>query len=77
MALLASASGIADDVVTDSTGASDTGSETYVLPTPPIVDPIADHPPVIPLADAVTTADGLAEPMVLLDGEVAPGTSQR
>ena len=77
MALLASASGIADDGVTDSTGASDTGSETYVLPTPPIVDPIADHPPVIPLADAVTTADGLAEPMVLLNGEVAPGTSQR
>ena len=38
MALLASASGIADDGVTHSTGASDTGSETYVLPTPPIVD---------------------------------------
>ena len=77
MALLFGTFGFTDDGITDSTGLQDTGSETYVLPTPPIVDPIADHPPVIPLADAVTTADGLAEPMMLLNDEIAPGASKR
>ena len=77
MALLFGTFGFTDDGITDSTGLQDTGSESYVLPTPPIVDPIADHPPVIPLADAVTTADGLAEPMMLLNDEIAPGASKR
>jgi len=67
----------ADTLDTVSTEVADPGSEFYVLPPPPRVDPIADHPPVIPLADAVTTADGLAEPMVFLDGEIEPGTSVR
>jgi predicted deacylase len=31
----------------------------------------------VPLAEAVTTAKGLAEPLVLLDTEVAPGTAAR
>jgi predicted deacylase len=67
----------ADDADISSTGLVDPGSEIYVLPRPPIVDPVADHPPVIPLADAVTTADGLAEPMALLDAEIEPGTYRR
>jgi predicted deacylase len=66
-----------DDATIDSTELQDTGSETYVLPQPPLIDPVADHPPVIPLADAVTTADGLAEPMALLDAEIEPGTYRR
>ena len=40
----------------------------------PLVDPAADHPPVIPLADAVTIAGGLGETMTLLNAEVKPGT---
>ena len=31
----------------------------------------------MPLADAVTTAEGLAKPLLLLGSEVAPGSSQR
>ena len=30
-----------------------------------------------PLANAVTDARGLAEPLIILDTEIAPGTSQR
>jgi len=61
----------------DSTEPADAGSQLYVLPSPPMIDPAADHPPVIPLADAVTTADGLAEPMALLNADVEPGTYRR
>ena len=43
----------------------------------PIVDPAADHPPVIPLADAVTVAGGLGETMTLLNAEIEPGTYRR
>jgi predicted deacylase len=60
-----------------STGAAEPGSGLQQMPDPVIVDPAADHPPVIPLADAVTTADGLAEPLVLLDDEIEPGTYRR
>jgi predicted deacylase len=67
----------ADDAASISTGLDDAGSNTYVLPQPPVVDPVADHPPVIPLADAVTTADGLAEPLIFLDAEIAPGATER
>lgn len=37
---------------------------------------IADIP-VVPLADAVTTADGIAKPLKLLGSEIQPNTSQR
>ena len=37
----------------------------------------APERPVIPLADAVETADGAAKPLALLDAEVAAGTAQR
>ena len=37
----------------------------------------AHLPPVIPLANAVTTADGIAETMTLLNEEIPPGTYQR
>ena len=43
----------------------------------PVVDPAADHPPVIPLADAVTIAGGLGETMMLLNAEIEPGTYRR
>jgi hypothetical protein len=50
------------------------GSEAAEAAPEPVVDPVADHPPVIPLADAVTTADGLGETMTLLNAEIEPGT---
>lgn len=50
------------------------GSESAAPAPEPIVGPVADHPPVIPLADAVTTAAGLGETMALLNAEVEPGT---
>ena len=68
------------EVLPDSTELGDPGSDSSD-PMPEkivtIVDPVADHPPVIPLADAVTTADGLAETMTLLNEEIAPGTYRR
>ena len=60
-----------------STELDDPGSESSAPAHGQLVDPVADHPPVIPLADAVTTADGLAETMMLLNAEVAPGTYRR
>ena len=62
------------DSLQDTTEDSDSGSASVVSPADPMVDPAADQPPVIPLADAVTTADGLAEPLALLNAEIAPGT---
>ena len=65
------------DSLQDTTEDSDSGSVSVVSPADPMVDPAADHPPVIPLADAVTTADGLAEPLALLNAEIAPGTYEQ
>ncbi len=62
------------DSLQDTTEDSDSGSASVVSPADPMVDPAAAQPPVMPLADAVTTADGLAEPLALLNAEIAPGT---
>jgi len=53
------------------------GSDSSVPATVPMVDPAADHPPVIPLADAVTVAGGLGETMTLLNAEIEAGTYRR
>ncbi len=50
----------------DSTAIKDSGSES-----------VGHLQPVIPLANAVTIADGAAETMMLLNEEIAPGTYQR
>ena len=65
------------DSLQDTTEDSDSGSASVVSSADPMVDPVADHSPVIPLADAVTTADGLAEPLTLLNAEVPPGTYEQ
>ncbi len=65
------------EILQHSTELDDPGSDSAASIPEPMVDPVADYPPVIPLADAVTTADGLAEPLMLLNAEVAPGTYQR
>ena len=65
------------EVLIDSTELDAPGSDSNAPLPEPMVDPVADHPPVIPLADAVTTADGLAEPLTLLNAEIAPGSYQR
>ena len=65
------------EILQDSTGLDDQGSDSAASIPAPMVESVADRPPVIPLADAVTTADGLAEPLMLLNAEVAPGTYQR
>ena len=43
----------------------------------PLNDPVAPLDDPVPLAEAVTTADGLAEPMHLLGADVSPGTARR
>ena len=43
----------------------------------PLNEPVAPLDDPVPLAEAVTTADGLAEPMHLLGADVAPGTARR
>ncbi len=65
------------DSLQDTTEDSDSGSASVVSSADPLVDPVADHSPVIPLADAVTTADGLAEPLTLLNAEIPPGTYEQ
>ncbi len=54
------------ELTQDSTAIKDSGSES-----------VGHLQPVIPLANAVTIADGAAETMMLLNEEIAPGTYQR
>ena len=54
------------ELTQDSTAIKDSGSES-----------VGHLAPVIPLANAVTIADGAAETMMLLNEEIAPGTYQR
>jgi predicted deacylase len=67
------------DIVEDTTEDADSRSSEVAVAVEHLVDPAPpeEELPAIPLADAVTAADGSAEPMLLLDTEVAPGTAQR
>ena len=69
------------DVVEDTTEDIDSRSSEVAaaaenLIGPPIAEVVSDEP-IVPLADAVAAAAGLAEPIEVLGTMVLPGTSQR
>jgi predicted deacylase len=65
------------DLREDSTVDADSRSSETSAAAEEMVDPSPAREIMGPLADAVTDATGLAEPLELLGAEVAPGTSQR
>lgn len=69
------------DVIEDTTEDIDSHSSEVAAAVEYFIDPVSievpDIGPVIPLADAVTAAAGLATPMQILGSEVMPGTAQR
>ena len=65
------------DVRNDTTEDVDSRSTEVAVAAEQLVEAVAEHPHDVPLAEAVTTAEGLAEPLLLLDTEVAPGTAAR
>jgi hypothetical protein len=65
------------DMLQDSTDDGDARSSETSAAAENLVDAVPAHEHDVPLADAVTTAEGLAEPLQLLGSEVAPGSSQR
>ncbi len=67
------------DIVEDTTEDTDSRSSEVAVAAEDLVDPVPaeEELPAIPLAEAVTAADGSAEPMLILDTEVAPGAAHR
>ena len=70
-------SGNGVDLLQDSTDEGDARSSETSAAAEQLVDAVPAHEHDVPLADAVTTAEGLAEPLQLLGSEIAPGSSQR
>ena len=70
-------SGNGVDLMQDTTDEGDARSSETSAAAEELVEPVAAHPHDVPLADAVTTAEGQAEPFLLLGTELAPGTAQR
>ena len=65
------------DVLQDSTLDVDSRSSETSVAAAELIDPAPTREYMGPLADAVTDAEGLAEPLEILGAEIAPGTSQR
>ncbi len=65
------------DVLQDSTLDVDSRSSETSVAAAELIDPAPAREYMGPLADAVTDAEGLAEPLEILGAEIAPGTSQR
>jgi len=65
------------DLLQDSTVDVDSRSSETSAAAAELVDPAPAREYMGPLADAVTDAEGLAEPLQILGAEIAPGTSQR
>lgn len=65
------------DLMPDSTVDIDSRSSETAVIAEEIIDTMPPREDVGPLADAVTDAEGRAEPLEILGAEVAPGTSQR
>ncbi len=65
------------DLRQDSTLDLDSRSSETSAAAENLLEPTATREYMGPLADAVTDAEGLAEPLKILGSEVAPGTSQR
>jgi len=70
-------SGNGTDVLQDSTFDSDSRSSETSVAAEQLVEAVPAHAHLVPLADAVTTAEGKAAPLLLLDNEVMPGTAMR
>jgi len=70
-------SGNGVDLLQDTTGDEDARSSETSAVAEELVDAVPAHAHDVPLADAVTTADGQAVPLLLLDTEILPGTAQR
>jgi predicted deacylase len=65
------------DVMQDTTVDTDGSSPETVVAAEELVEAVPAHEHDVPLADAVTTAEGQATPLLLLDTEIMPGTAHR
>ena len=65
------------DVLQDTTYDADSHSSETSAAAEDLVDPGPVHESDVPLADAVTTAEGQAEPLLLLEQELPPGSARR
>ena len=65
------------DLREDSTFDEDSRSSETAVVAEELVEAVPAHEHDVPLADAVTTAEGQAEPLLLLGQEIQPGTAQR
>ena len=65
------------DIRNDTTEDVDSRSSEVAAAAEDFVEVVPEHSLDVPLAEAVTTAEGLAEPLLLLGTEIAPGSSQR
>jgi len=65
------------DVLQDTTLDTDSRSNETSVAAEELVEAVPAHQHLVPLADAVTTAQGQAAPLLLLDTEVMPGTAHR
>ena len=65
------------DIREDSTVDTDSRSSETTAAAEQLVEPVPAHEHLVPLADAVITAEGQAEPLILLDNEILPGTAHR
>jgi predicted deacylase len=70
-------SGNGIDLLQDTTGEEDARSSETSAAAEKLVEAIPAHEHDVPLADAVTTAEGQAMPLLLLDTEIPPGSAQR
>jgi len=65
------------DILEDTTDDLDSRSSEVAAAAEEMVDPLVAERPAIPLADAVNSAEGLAEPLQLLSEEILPGSAHR
>ncbi|MGI9249049.1 MAG: succinylglutamate desuccinylase/aspartoacylase family protein [Woeseiaceae bacterium] len=65
------------DVLQDSTLDTDSRSAETSVAAEELVEAVPAHEHLVPLADAVETAEGKASPLLLLDTEIMPGTAHR
>jgi hypothetical protein len=65
------------DIRDDTTDDDDSRSSEVTAAVEDFVEPVPSHSHDVPLAEAVTSAEGRAEPLQLLGAEIAPGTSMR
>ena len=65
------------DILEDTTEDADSRSSEVAAAAEKMVDPLVAERPAIPLADAVNSAEGLAEPLQILGEDVLPGSAQR